>query len=83
MSNKIIRYGVCVVDISDGSDYQPHILKTFASYVEAQDFVKKDLDYYVQDYQDMDIEVNYDGMRAWTDRGYGCQYNIEKIEIEA
>ena len=81
-NNKAVKYYVCVVDISDGSEYQPHILKAFDAYTEAQDFVKKDLEYYVADSEGMEMEANYDGMRAWSDRGYGCQYSIEKFAIE-
>ena len=83
MSNKIIRYCACVVDIGESSDFKPVILDTFPSYTEAQDFIKTDLKRYMEEGKEMGLEADYDGMRAWGENGYGCQYPIEKIEIEA
>ena len=80
--NKVIRYCVCVVDIGEASDFKPAILDTFTSYTDAQDFAKKDLEKYMLDAEEMGLEADYDELRAWGENGYGCQYSIQKIEIE-
>lgn len=80
--NKVIRYCACVVDIGEASDFKPAILDTFATYDEAKAFIKKDMENYMNDADGMDLEADYDEFHIWGENGYGCQYSIQKIEIE-
>ena len=70
------------VDIGDSSDFQPVVLKAFATKKGADDFVKKDMDRYMEECANVeDMDADYVERRAFTDEGYGCQWSVQEVAL--
>lgn len=69
------------VDIGDSSDFRPVVLKAFATKKGADDFVKKDMDRYMEDSKGAGLDADYAERRAFTDEGYGCQWSVQEVAL--
>lgn len=87
MEEKIKKFIVMCVDISDSSDYKPRLLGMFDSREDAHEFVKSDMDQYQDNLGSRDgrqdvFEVDYDRMHIWADDyGTGCEWAIQETEV--
>ena len=73
---------VTAVDTSDSADGKARVLKLCKTREEAVAYVKQDMEAFVADANGMNLNVDYDAMSAQTSDGnYGCEWNIEEVEI--
>jgi hypothetical protein len=76
------RHIITVVDTSDTCDGKARVIKSCASYDEAKDFVRHDMETYLTANSTLDIIPNWNKMSAWTEDGtIGCEWNIEEIDV--
>lgn len=73
---------VTTVDTSETADGKARIVKICKNRNEAIEYVNKDMESFVADADGMSLEVEKDKMSIHTsDYQYGCEWNIEAIEI--
>lgn len=76
------KHIVTAVDTSDSADGKARVLKVCNTHEEAVAYVKQDMDGFVADANGMALGIDYDAMSAQTSDGnYGCEWNIEEVEI--
>ena len=82
-TDKLKRYVVTAADTSESADGKPKVLDVLKSKEEAKAFVRNEIESYADEAAGMDIIVDFDKMTAHTsDFNYGCEWNIEEIDIE-
>jgi hypothetical protein len=73
---------VTAVDTSDTADGKARVLATCASLDEAKNFVKNDMEDFIDDAAEMNPMADFDKMSVRTeDDMYGCEWNIEEVDI--
>jgi hypothetical protein len=76
------RHIITAVDTSDTCDGKARVIKSCASYDEAKDFVRHDMETYLTANSNLDIITDWNKMSAWTEDGtIGCEWNIEEVDI--
>lgn len=77
------KFIVTAVDTSDTADGKARVLTVCATHDEAQNFVKNDMEDFLDDAAEMNPVADFDKMSVKTNDGmYGCEWNIEEVEIE-
>lgn len=73
---------VTAVDTSDTADGKARILAQCATRDEAKNFVKHDMEDFIDDAAEMNPIADFDKMSVRTeDDMYGCEWNIEEVDI--
>ena len=75
---------VTAVDTSDTADGKARVLAHCSTYDEAKSFVKHDMEDLIDDNAEMNLIADFDKMSARTeDDSYGCEWNIEEVDIKS
>lgn len=74
---------VTAVDISETADGKARVLAVCNTRDEAKNFVKHDMEDFINNNAYMYLTVDFDKMSALTeDDSYGCEWNIEEVNFE-
>ena len=78
------KFIVTAVDISETADGKARVLAVCNTRDEAKNFVKNDMEDLIDDNAEMNVIADFDKMSARTeDDAYGCEWNIEEVDIES
>lgn len=78
------KFIITAVDTSDTADGKARVLKAVNTKQEALDFVKGDMEAFVADADGMELKVDCQKMSIATEDGnFGCEWNIEEVEMPA
>ena len=70
------------VESGETCDGKPRVLKACATKEEARNEVQADIEKWADDRAGENVEVNFDKMSAsYQNRGEGCEWCIEEVEI--
>lgn len=73
---------VTAVDTSDTADGKARVLAQCATRDEAKNFVRHDMEDFIDDAAEMNPIADFDKMSVHTeDDAYGCEWNIEEVDI--
>lgn len=73
---------ITAVDTSDKSDGKARVLAQRTTIDEAKNFVKQDMENFINDAAGMNPIADFDKMSVHTKDGmYGCEWNIEEIDV--
>ena len=73
---------VTAVDTSDTADGKARVIAHCSTYDEAKNFVKNDMEDFIDDAAEMNPIADFDKMSVSTEDGmYGCEWNIEEVEV--
>ena len=73
---------VTAVDISETVDGKARVLAVCNTQEEAKNFVKNDMEDFINDADEMNPISDFDTMSARTEDGmYGCEWNIEEVDF--
>ena len=74
---------VTAVDTSDTADGKARVLANCSTYDEAKNFVKNDMEDFINDADEMNPIADFDKMSVSTGDGmYGCEWNIEEVDVK-
>ena len=74
---------VTAVDISETVDGKARVLAVCNTRDEAKNFVKHDMEDFINDAAEMNPVADFEKMSARTEDGmYGCEWNIEEVDFE-
>lgn len=80
---KAKKWIVTAVDMGETANGKPRVLKVCDTKEAAMEYVRTDMDGFVARATDMDLAADYAVMSIHNvDYSFGCEWNIEEVDIE-
>lgn len=80
---KAKKWIVTAVDTSETADGKPRVLKVCNSKEAAMEYVQKDMECFEEQVSYLYLSVDHYGMSIHSvDFSFGCEWNIEEVDIE-